>query len=144
MALADLHLGGLYDVHEAGVVARGLERAGLGPPDLTGAGDPWAPSALASLGFFACDRDLEDELIRALGTAAAEAVVREAGEQERFRTFQRQPAQRDVPVDRQLRRFLGTLSGRKIRYGTLLVDALELDRVPRPLDAVLAHAVRAP
>jgi hypothetical protein len=28
---------------------------------------------------------------------------------------------------------------RKIRYATLLVDALDLDRVPRPLDGVLAH-----
>ena len=28
---------------------------------------------------------------------------------------------------------------RKIRYAPLLVDALDLDRVPRPLDGVLAH-----
>ena len=28
---------------------------------------------------------------------------------------------------------------RKIRYATLLVDALDLERVPRPLDGVLAH-----
>jgi hypothetical protein len=28
---------------------------------------------------------------------------------------------------------------RKLRYATLLVDALDLGRVPRSLDAVLAH-----
>jgi len=38
-----------------------------------------------------------------------------------------------------LRRFLGTRAGRKVRYGTLLVDALDLDRVPGALDGVLAH-----
>jgi len=38
-----------------------------------------------------------------------------------------------------LRRFLGTRAGRKVRYGTLLVDALDLDRVPPALDAVLAQ-----
>jgi hypothetical protein len=34
---------------------------------------------------------------------------------------------------------MGTRSGRKIRYGRLLVEALDLDHVPRPLDGVLAH-----
>jgi hypothetical protein len=36
---------------------------------------------------------------------------------------------------------MGTGSRRKIRYARLLVDALDLDRVPRPLDGVLRHAV---
>jgi hypothetical protein len=56
-----------------------------------------------------------------------------------FRTFQRQPAQRGRPVEAQLRRFMGTRSGRKVRYGRLLVEALDLTRVPRPLDGVLDH-----
>jgi hypothetical protein len=30
-------------------------------------------------------------------------------------------------------------SGRKIQSAPALVDALDLDRVPRPLDAVLAY-----
>jgi hypothetical protein len=34
---------------------------------------------------------------------------------------------------------MGTRARRKIRYGRLLVDALELSQVPRPLDRVLAH-----
>jgi hypothetical protein len=39
----------------------------------------------------------------------------------------------------QLRRFMGSGSGRKIRYSGRLVEALDLDRVPRPLDMLLAH-----
>jgi hypothetical protein len=38
-----------------------------------------------------------------------------------------------------LRRFLGTHSGRKIAYGALLAEALELERAPRPLDALLSY-----
>jgi hypothetical protein len=34
---------------------------------------------------------------------------------------------------------MGTRGGRKIRYARLLVDTLELTRVPRPLDRLLAH-----
>ncbi len=34
---------------------------------------------------------------------------------------------------------MGTRSGRKIHYGHVLAGALDLTRVPRPLDAVLAH-----
>jgi hypothetical protein len=38
-----------------------------------------------------------------------------------------------------LRRFLGTRSGRKIRYGHVLAEALDLTQVPWPLARVLAH-----
>jgi hypothetical protein len=34
---------------------------------------------------------------------------------------------------------MGTRSGRKAHYARRLVVALDLDRVPRPLDAVLSH-----
>jgi hypothetical protein len=34
---------------------------------------------------------------------------------------------------------MGTRGGRKIRYAPLLVGALDLAHVPRPLDGVLAH-----
>jgi hypothetical protein len=66
-------------------------------------------------------------------------VLEAEGELASFRRFQEQPAQCGRDLHAQLRRFLGTRAGRKVRYGTLLVDALELDRVPRALDAVLAH-----
>lgn len=108
---------GLVDVGEVPQANLALDRAGLG----------------GRVALHVCDADLEDELIRALGTDAVEAVVRSAGELRRFRTFQDQPAQRERPADAQLRRFLGTKSGRKIRYGRLLVEALPLADVPTPL-----------
>ena len=56
-----------------------------------------------------------------------------------FRTFQKQPAWRGQRIEGQLRRFMGSADRRKIRYARLLVDALDLAQVPRPLDRVLAH-----
>jgi hypothetical protein len=44
-------------------------------------------------------------------------------------------------VEQQLRRWLGSGGRRKTRYATLLVQAVELERVPRPLDGVLAHVL---
>jgi len=132
---AGLGVAALYDAGEEGAVARCLERAGLGT--VLGRED------MERLGFFACDEDLEAELIRALGVRGVEQVVAAQGELRSFRLLQRQPAQREVPIERQLRRFLGTHRGRKIRYGRLLVEALDLDSVPRPLDRVLARACSA-
>ena len=63
-------------------------------------------------------------------------IVEEQGELSSFRTFQKQPAKRELDLEEQLWRFMWN---RKIRYAPLLVDALDLDRVPRPLDGVLAH-----
>lgn len=130
---ADLRLAGLCDAREARAFARALERAGLGT-DL-------APEDLERLGFFVCVEDLEDELIRALGAPAIEAILASQRELTRFRTFQRQPEWRDRTPEDQLRRFFGTFSGRKIRSAPLLVDALEPDRIPRPLRGVLARTL---
>jgi hypothetical protein len=65
-------------------------------------------------------------------------VIEAHGEQSMFRTFQKQPEWRDRPVEDQLWRFLGVGSGRKIRLAPALVEALEPDRVPRPLECVLS------
>jgi hypothetical protein len=127
----DVRLAGLCDEGEVDDFRRGLERAGLGS-NLSRAG-------MEALGFFVCVADLEDELIRALGTDAVEQVVAAQGELGAFRTLQKQAAQQDRGTDAQLRRFMGSRGGRKIRYGRLLVDALDLTRVPRPLERVLAH-----
>ncbi|MED7923065.1 TOPRIM nucleotidyl transferase/hydrolase domain-containing protein [Nonomuraea sp. LP-02] len=128
-----LRLAGLCDAGEEDDYRRSLERAGLGSGlDRDG---------LEALGFFTCVADLEDELIRALGTDAVEAVIEAEGELGSFRTLQRQPAWREGSTHDQLRRFMGAGSGRKIRYSGLLVAALELDRVPRPLDLLLAHVL---
>jgi hypothetical protein len=37
---------------------------------------------------------------------------------------------------------MGTHSGRKIHYGRVLVEALDMACVPPPLDLVLAHVER--
>lgn len=126
-----LALAGLCDAGEERSFLRGLEHAGLGT-DLT------RPD-MERLGFFVCTADLEDELIRALGADVAEQVVAAHGDIDPFRTLQKQPEWRGRPLHEQLRRFFGSGGGRKIRYGRFLVDALELDRVPRPLEGVLAH-----
>lgn len=126
-------LAGLCDLGEAAAFARALERAGLGV-DL-------AVDGLEQLGFFVCAVDLEDELIRALGPPGVEAVLEAQGELRSWRSFQRQPAQRERPVEAQLRRFMGTRSGRKALYARALVEAGAPDRVPPPLMRLLDHVV---
>jgi hypothetical protein len=128
----NLRLAGLCDAAEADYAKRILEQAGMGT-DLT-------RTDLEGMGFFVCDADLEDELIRALGTTAVEAVLNEQGELNSFRRFQEQPAQRGRNLDAQLRRFMGTRAGRKVRYGSLLTDAIDLAHVPRALELVIAYA----
>jgi hypothetical protein len=127
----DLRLAGLYDAAEERDIRRGLERAGLGS-NLTRA-------ELERLGFYVCDADLEDELIRALGAAKVEQVIDAQGDLGRFRTLQKQPEWRGRPAEEQLRRFMGSGGRRKIRYARLIVDALDLTQTPRPLDGVLSR-----
>jgi hypothetical protein len=95
--------------------------------------EPWR-----SGGLFVCDADLEDELIRAMGTDAMGAFIDDQGDGAAFAAFQRQPFQRGRPLVAQLRRFIGTKSGRKIRYSAALVEALPLDAMPAPLAGLLA------
>jgi hypothetical protein len=127
----DVRLAGLCDAREEGDFRRGLERAGLG--------SNLSRADMESHGFYVCVEDLEDELIRSIGAASVEQVIYAEGELRSFRTFQKQAAQQGRSSEAQLRRFMGTRGGRKIRYARLLVDALDLTRVPRPLDRVLAH-----
>ena len=130
---AAVKLCGLYDASEEALTLRCLERAGLGER-LTRAGAEAA-------GFFGCVNDLEDELIRALGAPAVEALLEAQDELRSFRLFERQPMQQGRDAHSLLKRFMGTRAGRKIRYGTLLVAALAPERVPLPLKRVLSHAV---
>ena len=127
----DVRLAGLCDAGEERDFRRGLERAGLGS-DLTRA-------EMEALGFYVCDVDLEDELIRALGAEAVEQIADAQGDLGAFRTLQKQPAWRGRPREEQLRRWMGSGGRRKIRYARLLVEALDLTEVPRPLNLVLAH-----
>jgi len=127
----NVRLAGLCDAAEAPYATRSLHRMGLG--------SALTREATEALGFFVCEADLEDELIRALGSAAVERVLESEGELASFRRFQDQPAQRGRSAHAHLRRFMGTRARRKIRYGSLLVEALPLDRVPRALELVLAY-----
>jgi OLD-like protein len=129
-----LRLAGLCDAAEERNFQRALERAGLGAC-LT-------RLDLEEHGFYVCEADLEDELIRALGAAAVEEVLASNGDLNPFRTFQKQPAWRGRPADHQLRRFMGSADSRKLRYARLLLEALPLERVPRPLVQVLESTRR--
>lgn len=111
---------GLCDANEAAAFRRAFERAGR------------------EAELFVCDADLEDELIRALGVAEVERVIAEHGELGSLELLRRQPAQRGRSAQAQVRRFMGSQSGRKLRYARLLVQALEVERAPEVLVAVLA------
>jgi hypothetical protein len=91
-----------------------------------------------------CVADLEDELIRALGVDAIEQVIEAEGELGSFRSLQQMPAHRGRAPEQQLHRFVGTKGGRKIRYAGLLVEALDLARIPRPLIDVLSYGLGQP
>ena len=122
--LSGVRVAGLYDVAEERDVLRGLERAGRGAD-----------------GFFACDPDLEGELVRALGTGAdarARRGARAAG--------QRSPptgsSRRSARSHSRRSYTAGCTTGRSATRPPL-VEALDLDRVPRPLEQVLAHVATA-
>ncbi len=125
---SDLRLAGLCDAGEEGVLVRALARAGLGAE--------LERADIERLGFYVCERDLEDELVRSLGAPAVEEVLAAHGRLGSFRTYQKQPAHRARATEEQLR---GFLTNWKIRLAAPLVEALDLSRVPRPLDRVLTH-----
>ena len=125
---SDVELAGLCDAGEEGALRRALERAGFGV-DLDRA-------EMERLGFYVCDRDLEDEVIRCLGASVVEEVLAAEGKLRSFRTYQKQLAHRARPTEDQLR---GFLTNWKIELAGPLVEALDLTRVPRPLDGVLTH-----
>lgn len=127
----DTRPAGLCDAAEQRFFVQGLERTGFGTAR--------TPDELAALGFFTCRADLEDELIRALGADGVQQVIDDQGDLRTFRIFQRQPAQRERTVEAQLRRFMGTIGGRKEHYARALTDALDLARLPEPLDGLLSH-----
>lgn len=127
-----VRVSGLTDAAEEPHFRDALARAGY--PELHTRGE------LEREGFFVCDRDLEDELIRAVGPDVIETVLADQGDLGSFRTLQKQPAWRGAPFDAQLRRFLSAGARRKLRYASLFVHALPLDRQPLPLQGVLHRA----
>jgi hypothetical protein len=124
----DVPLAGLCDEGEEHLVAEALTVAGI-------AGGT-NRSDLEDCGFFVCVRDLEDELVRALGGDGMRRLVERNGDSRAFRSFQRQPAHRHEPL---LEQYWNWLGNHKIRYAPLMVDALEFDRMPQPLRRLLSH-----
>ncbi|MEV4191133.1 TOPRIM nucleotidyl transferase/hydrolase domain-containing protein [Streptomyces toxytricini] len=116
-----LRLTGLCDARERPYYDRAFARAG-------------APAEV-----FVCVADLEEELIRVLGVPKVEEIVEAEGDLTPWRTFTRQPAQSGRSRQDQMRRFLGTKKGRKIRYGHLLASAFEPGRAPAPLEALFSR-----
>jgi hypothetical protein len=124
----DVTLGGLCDAGEEADFRRWLERTGFGT-DLS-------RDDMESLGFYVCVEDLEDELVGSLGTDAVEEIIDAQGELPSFRTFQKQLDKRGLSLEEQQHGFMWN---RKVRYAPLLVGALDLRRIPRPLDLVLGR-----
>jgi hypothetical protein len=129
---AGLRLAGLCDTGEESIVRRGLASAGIGSPRTR--------ADMERLGFYVCVKDLEDELIRAIGANRVEALIDSQGDLRSFRSLQRQPEWRGRPADAQLRRFLGSGGTRKLRYARLIAGTVDLDQLPHPLEAVLTQA----
>jgi hypothetical protein len=124
-----VRLAGLCDLREQEIFRRGL---------VAYVGSPRTRTDMEHLGFYVCVNDLEDELIRAVGTAGVEALFHSQGDLGSFRSLQSQPAWRGRKPEAQMRRFLGSGSRRKLRYARLLIEAaVGRDTLPRPLDALL-------
>lgn len=119
---------GLCDAAEVDVVIRAL--ASLDRP-VRDASD------LPSHGFFVCRADLEEELLRAVGTARALEVVDQLGLSGKLAGLQQQPAWQDRPLEQQLHRFCGVAAGRKQLLAARLAAALGPDEVPEPLHLLL-------
>lgn len=124
-----VRLAGLCDLREEAIFRRGMALGRIGP----------TRTDLEHLGVYVCVNDLEEELIRAVGAAGAEALFEAQGDLRWFRTFQGQPAWRGRRHDAQIYRFVRSSSRRNLRYAQLLVEvAVARDTLPRPLDALLA------
>lgn len=127
---ANLTLTGLCDAPQERALWRGLSYLGLADPTRERA---------EQLGFFTCEADLEDELIRAIGVPATLAIIDAAGRGKKFRRYQRQPDQRDRNQAQHLR---GYVTNWKIDFARRVAQTIPLDQIPRPLLGVL-HAATA-
>ncbi|GMA18969.1 hypothetical protein MM440_04650 [Arsenicicoccus piscis] len=124
----DVDVIGMCDAAEVRFVERALEADGCPVTDA---------SDLPAYGFFVCDADLEDELIRAIGPVRAVEVIERAGLGPKLAALQQQTAWRDRPLAEQLHRFCGVASGRKEQAAGELAGALTRDELPEPLAMLL-------
>ena len=127
-------IGGAQAIRRAAAQYEGKRVAGL----CDVGEERWFRRVLADA-TYVCVKDLEDELIRALGADRVQEVVAAQGELDTFRNFQNQLFWRGRPVEHQLRRWLQN-GGRQHRYPPCLVEAMKPGEIPRPLVEVLSHA----
>ena len=87
--------------------------------------------------IYVCDRDLEDELLRACGLDRVERYIESVDEGRPLRTMRKQAPWVDKPGVEQLRRFIGAKATRKVRYGAGLTALLEPHEIPAPIADLL-------
>lgn len=128
---------GMCDEQEAHYFVRALTAYATRVSD--GPTPPVAPSleTLPEFGFQICRRDLEDELMRALGVDGTLDVLAGLGLDVTFAAFTRQLAWQGRPIWDQLRRFGTTTSGRKELLAGALAAAIDIESTPAPLAALL-------
>lgn len=123
------HVLGMCDAPEALYFVRALRRVGCAVH---------AAHDLPRWGFQVCHRDLEDELMRALGESGTRDVVESLGLTQRFAMLTQQPAWLAQPFHEQVHRFAGAASGRKELMAAALAEALDPEALPTPLAGLLA------
>ena len=131
---------GLCDEQEAPFFARALTayKGAVRVPAGHAAEPTVSVSSLPDFGFQVCRRDLEDELMRALGVEGTLGVLADLDLDATFAAFTRQLAWQGRPVLDQLRRFASTTSGRKELLAGALAAALDQSATPTPLAALLS------
>jgi hypothetical protein len=120
---------GMCDAGEEDLVRRALAVSGFGRPQNR--------AEMEALGFFVCEKDLEDELIRASGRQRIETLLASQGDLPAFQTLQQQPAWRQQGFDAQMHRWLRAGARRNLRYARLLIDGIDPARIPHPLEALM-------
>jgi energy-coupling factor transporter ATP-binding protein EcfA2 len=119
---------GLCDAAEESDWAKSLES--------NGHGSKLDRAAMASLGFFVCDKDLEDVLITAVGEAATLELISNQGDAAAFKAFAKQPAHSGKTTKEQLHDFIHS-RGRHVTYAPLFVEQLDLSKLPPSLESVI-------
>ena len=124
-----LKLAGLCDADKEADWGRILKLAGVCTAETR--------AALEQARFYVCNCDLEDELIRAFGVPQLLQLIEEVGDRPAFDLFCGQPLHKPKSTEEKLRAFLAT-KGKKVRYAPLIVESIDVTKLPAPLEGVLA------
>ena len=126
----NVRVAGLCDWAEMRFFHKALESAGMGRSSTVG--------DLENQHFFVCDADLEDESDSGARCREGRGDPCRAGVISRRSAFFNSSPRNGKSDHARLRRFMGTRGGRKIHYAPLLVAALDLAALPRPLAGLVA------